>query len=77
MSCQNCKSARNLNVTAKCSDFCIVIVNGHEHVGSVPDDLSIGNGDYIKFDLCLDCGQIQGKFPLKKSTLEESEQEES
>jgi len=42
----------------------------HSHNGYVPNDLGIGDGDYLEFDLCLDCGQIQGDFPLPSSKLE-------
>jgi hypothetical protein len=38
------------------------LAGGHEH-GYVARDLGIG-GDDVNFDYCLDCGQIQGKFPL-------------
>ena len=73
MPCQKCNSKRILDVNAKCSDLCHVTLNGKENDGYVPDDLGIGGGDYVEFKLCLDCGQIQGKFPLPKTELEEAE----
>ena len=27
------------------------------------------DGDYIKFKYCLECGKIQGKFPISDETL--------
>jgi hypothetical protein len=35
------------------------------HDGYVPSKMGIGGGDYMEFSYCLDCGQIQGKFPVK------------
>lgn len=32
-------------------------------VDYVPSDLNIGGGDYLSFDVCLDCGQMQGEWP--------------
>lgn len=44
--------------------------NNIEFDGYVPDDLGIGGGDYVEFDLCLDCGQVQGTWPLPLSKKE-------
>jgi hypothetical protein len=66
-----CGSARILSVNAKCSDLCFVSINGHEKSDYVPDDLGIGGGDYIELELCLNCGKVQGKFPLPESKLEQ------
>jgi len=71
MSCSKCKSDRILSVNAKCSDMCFVQINGYEKSDYVPNDLGIGGGDYVHFDMCLECGQVQGVFPLPKSDLED------
>ena len=72
--CQHCASTRLLSVTAKCSDlFTCVIKLGEmlkSYTGPVPGDLNIGSDDYLKFSFCLDCGRIQGEFPLLKSSTE-------
>jgi hypothetical protein len=72
MSCQRstCQSNRILFVSGKTSDLCFCQIENKEHNGYVPDDLGIGSGDYLEFNLCLDCGQIQDQFPLAKSKLE-------
>jgi hypothetical protein len=44
-----------------------------EHDGYVPDGLGIGGGDYIELHWCMDCGQVQGEFPLPCSELDTSE----
>jgi hypothetical protein len=39
-----------------------------EHDGYVPTDCGIGDkgfGDYVEIKVCLDCGQLQGKWPRK------------
>ena len=71
MTCQRCGSSRVLSVFAKCSDMCVVSMNGHEKEGYVPRDLGIGGGDDVDFNLCLDCGQVEGVFPLPKSEFED------
>jgi hypothetical protein len=50
------------------------LANRHLH-DYVPSDLGIGGGDDVQFDYCLDCGQIQGKFPLPTAGMEEPPRE--
>lgn len=69
MKCSSCKSVRILRVDAKCSDCCSVEYLGQEHQGYVPGSLGIGGGDYIEMNLCLECGRLQGEFPIKDSQL--------
>lgn len=71
MYCQNCKSNRLMSFSGKTADCFFAEINNKTHNGYVPEDLGIGRGDYIKGELCLDCGQLQGKFPLKKPLLKE------
>lgn len=76
MSCQHCGSSRVASVTAKCADLCCVDLGEHYHDGYVPRDMGICDeyGDYVEFDYCLDCGQIQGEFPLPETKLERGEE---
>lgn len=79
MSCQRCKSERVLHVSAKCSDLCFVSIGEKEKDGYVPGDVVFGEGqfgDYVRFDLCLDCGQMQGKWPNPPMSLETGEEDE-
>lgn len=74
MACQRCESERIISVNAKCSDCCFCTINGHESDGYVPQDVLFGKGgwgDYVNFELCLECGQMQGSFPQPKIYLEE------
>jgi len=76
MSCKRCNSEREATVDAKCSDLCNLNLGNREIDGYVPSDMGIGGGDYIEFSYCLDCGQIQGEFPLPETKLEEEEETE-
>lgn len=82
MNCQMCDSERVVSISAKCGysfSASIGLVNDENHYeieGCVPIDLGIGDGKYIKFDLCLDCGQLQGKFPRLPSEMEKSASDE-
>lgn len=70
MSCQKCGNSRVARVFAHsrdCNDF---EINGNEHNGYVPSDMGIGRSDDVSFSYCLECGQIQGTFPLPKCELE-------
>jgi hypothetical protein len=68
--CQRCKSNRILQVNAHGRDCNMFSINCYEHEGYVPADLTIGCGDDVEFSMCLDCGQVQGEFPVKKTKLE-------
>jgi len=70
MACE-CGSERIAMVNAKCSDLCQFVIDDYEKVGYVQSDVGIGDGDYIEFDYCLDCGRIQGKFPVETPKKEE------
>ncbi len=69
----NCNSARIVAVMGKCSElFNVENRSGvGRYDGYVPIDLGIGGEDYIEFSHCLECGQIQGKFPLPHADIEE------
>lgn len=70
MECIRCKSNRVLRFKGKCSDAFFCNIENKELHGYVPRDISIGGGDYVKGDLCLNCGQMQGTWPLPPSKLE-------
>lgn len=70
MKCQRCQSDRVAYVGAKCSDMCNWSVNGSEASGYVPQDMGVGGGDYLEIKFCLDCGQLQGRFPFLTTEIE-------
>jgi len=70
MSCQRCQSKRLAEVSGKCSDMCSAQIGTIEVSGYIPRDLGVGGGDYLEITYCLDCGQLQGKFPLPLANIE-------
>jgi len=75
-SCDNCDSVRIAYVDGKCSDCCGIGMREHgDQVEYAPHDMGIGGGDYISFAYCLDCGRIQGTFPLPKTEIEGAKDE--
>ena len=68
--CVKCASERIAHINAKCKDLCFVDIGGQEHDGYVPSDMGIGGGDYVEIDLCLNCGHVQGDWPLTETKLE-------
>ncbi len=62
-----CGSARIGDVNAKCRDLCYLSIPCANIEGDdyVPGDIGLGEGgDYLAFEYCLDCGQIQGDWPV-------------
>lgn len=74
--CQKCESERIAFVSGHCSDSCYIEMPNipKEQEGYVPLDMGISPKycDNIAFSWCLDCGQIQGKFPLEPCEIERS-----
>lgn len=77
MSCQKCNSDRICTINAKSSDLNNGTILDKDFEGYVPDGVGIGGGDYIHFSWCLECGQIQGSFPLEtpEEYLQDSSEE--
>lgn len=71
--CQRCESTRILSVHAHGRDCNVFYINGHEHEGYVPAEFGLGCGDDVEFEMCLECWQVQGKFPIKETQLEKGE----
>lgn len=65
MKCFKCDSDRVLQLTAKCSDLCFTTFNSIDKDGYVPEIRHVGGGDYVETRICLECGQVQGKFPVR------------
>lgn len=70
MKCDSCGKNRIAQIVGKCSDCCGVTINKIDYSGYVPTDMRIGGRDYIEFNLCLDCGKVQGRFPLPPTKIE-------
>lgn len=76
MACDKCGSDRILGVGAKCSDMCTVDFNGVDQSDYVPRDIGLGGGDYLEFDVCLECGKVQGEFPLEDPEFADKPEDE-
>ena len=74
MNCQRCASQRTASVMSHAQDRHVInIVGCEEYVDYMPHDLGIGGGNDCSFTYCLDCGQIQGRFPLPITRLEQND----
>jgi len=67
--CTTCSSNRIAVVSGKTSDCCFYSYKGQQHNGYVPSKVGIGYSDYIDFNYCLECGKIQGDFPVSDPKL--------
>ena len=70
MKCQRCKSDRILSICAKTSDLCSASYKDKEHEGYTPYIKPLGGGDYLETKICMECGQMQGDFPISEKVLE-------
>lgn len=62
--CQQCKSARVATMRAHTDNQCQWKGDGYNHSGDLPESVGLGKRNIIKFAYCLDCGQLQGDFPI-------------
>jgi len=68
-----CGGSRILKISGKTSDCFSMSLGDKEYDGYVPGGLNIGEGgygDYIIIDLCLDCGKVQGDFPVSQEKVD-------
>ena len=73
MSCDKCNSVRIVTIDAKCSDMFEMWYKDEHGIGYVPKNLLFGKGgygDYVHLAFCLDCGKIQGKFPIPEEEID-------
>lgn len=70
--CCSCGSIRIGSINAKSRDLNFFEYGEYEHDGYVPEGLGIGGDDYIEFDYCLDCGQIQDFSKVTDEALMEA-----
>lgn len=64
MNCDSCKSERLLRISAKASDLWDWTYQGLDGGGYAPLLRNFCGGDYLDTTLCLECGKIQGDFPV-------------
>ena len=63
---ERCDSDQIVSIGAKCSDMCNVKWPSGKEVydEGAPCEINIGGGDYVEFEMCLECGKVQGTFPV-------------
>ena len=66
-----CKENMDIFKKAGCAIKCGSGTDNIDHDGYVKYNMNIGGGDEISFRYCLECGQLQGKFPLPKTTKDD------
>ena len=76
--CKKCESVRLIDIFGHCVDRFVAESRGKEYGPDyVPGDIGLGpGGDDVNFTYCLDCGQIQGNFPIHPEFCEDLEDEE-
>ena len=63
--CQHCGAVAIVSVTGKTSDRCYMKHLHRSYDGYVLRNMGVGADDYLEFDFCVHCGQIQGEFPKR------------
>jgi len=62
--CQRCGSDRIFETTSKSSDLNCTRFRSDEGEGYFPGIPNLGGGDYVELSVCLECGQVQGNWPV-------------
>ena len=72
MGCIKCNGENILSIGGKTGDLCSGELQGIDFEGGVPEGFNLGGGDYLQFKLCIDCGQVQGEFPITDDAVNEA-----
>jgi len=74
INCDKCSSSRLLNVYVQGRDTHSLSYQGLEYNGYMKEGLGLyGNyGDAIDFQICMQCGKVQGNFPKEEETIKEA-----
>ncbi len=65
MICQTCSSDAVFSINVHSRDNNSIMVDDLDHEGYLPYIDNICGGDDLSIDLCMECGQVQGKFSKK------------
>lgn len=71
MNCDLCNSQRVLEIGGMAFDWHQWTYMGREGDGYAPHIPNVCGGDYIDLSVCLNCGKVQGKFPVVRENLAE------
>ena len=68
--CDRCKSNKIAGIFAKCCDQFTLSYKDKSKNCYVPRNIGLGDmEDYIEISYCIECGKIQGKFPLDEKAF--------
>ncbi len=71
MNCQTCNSDRISNVVAHSKDSSSISYRGHETDGYFQNIDNVCSGDDMDITVCLECGQLQGNWPVEDPKIEQ------
>ena len=72
--CQRCGARRIVFIALEADDMATATIGDHRVENDyLPIDMGIGD---IEFRYCLNCGQIQGTWPVPETELERTEKED-
>ena len=71
--CHRCGGKQVASVFTKAPDATWWRLGAHEHEGILSYS-GVGSGENVQFDYCIDCGQIQGEWPMPKRAWDELEE---
>ena len=71
ITCSRCSSKRMLHVLSNVgTDNCYLRLDNSDSNYHAPPDLNMGQGgDHVEFDVCANCGQMQGLWPLPEDIM--------
>jgi hypothetical protein len=73
MTCQTCDSNRLATINGHSKDLASIQVGGVYHDGYLPTISNVCSGDDIDIIVCLECGQLQGDWPVDDPDFEDKE----
>src|SRR5688572_26691445 len=72
IACQ-CGSSRWLEVSGECERelFTCIKINGmaKQEGCVIPEDCNVGIDKFISFTMCLNCGHVQGDWPVREDII--------
>ena len=68
--CDKCQSERVVFVGGLSAYRSYVLINAKDDDNYIPSDFGLGEYGAFEFNLCLNCGKIQGQFPRPMTPVE-------
>lgn len=69
--CDKCNSTRLLAASTFCCNALNLVFQETQYTGYVPEGYNIGESiKQLEFTYCMDCGKMQGTFPMPMTKME-------